>query len=83
MLGIGRERGTWIVRVEDGGPGIPEFAAERVFDRFYSLPRPDGSRSSGIGLSFVREVASLHGGTIELENIDPVGAIARLRLPAR
>ncbi len=83
VLGIGRGRGTWIVRVEDGGPGIPEFAAERVFDRFYSLPRPDGSRSSGIGLSFVREVATLHGGTIELENLEPFGAIARLRLPAR
>ncbi len=83
VLGVGRERGTWIVRVEDGGPGIPEFAAERVFDRFYSLPRPDGSRSSGIGLSFVREVASLHGGTIELENLESLGAIARLRLPVR
>jgi two-component system, OmpR family, sensor histidine kinase CreC len=83
VLAIERELGTWLVRVEDSGPGIPEFAAERVFDRFYSLPRPDGSRSSGIGLSFVREVASLHGGSIELENRESGGAIARLRLPAR
>jgi len=83
VLAIEREPGTWLVRVEDSGPGIPEFAAERVFDRFYSLPRPDGSRSSGIGLSFVREVASLHGGSIELENRESGGAIARLRLPAR
>ncbi|MCX7042529.1 MAG: two-component system sensor histidine kinase CreC [Gammaproteobacteria bacterium] len=83
VLAIEREPGTWLVRVEDSGPGIPEFAAERVFDRFYSLPRPDGSRSSGIGLSFVREVAALHGGSIELENRESGGAIARLRLPAR
>ena len=83
VLGIGREPGIWVLRVEDGGPGIPEFAAERVFDRFYSLARPDGSRSSGIGLSFVREVASLHGGSIELKNREPVGAVACLRLPAR
>ena len=83
VLGIAREPGTWLVRVEDAGPGIPEFAVERIFDRFYSLPRPDGSRSSGIGLSFVREVASLHGGSIQLQNRQPVGVIARLRLPAR
>ena len=36
------------IEVRDRGPGVPEFARERVFERFYSLPRPDGgSRSSG------------------------------------
>jgi two-component system sensor histidine kinase CreC len=45
------------IEVRDRGPGVPDFALSRVFDRFYSLPRPEGSRSSGIGLSFVREVA--------------------------
>jgi signal transduction histidine kinase len=47
---------------------VPEFALPRVFERFYSLPRPDGARSSGIGLSFVREVAALHGGEAWLRN---------------
>lgn len=77
----GRE--DWIeLAVADRGPGIPDFAGERVFERFYSLPRPgNGQRSSGLGLPFVREVASLHGGEATLRNRDGGGAVAVLRLP--
>lgn len=71
-----------LLQVSDEGPGIPQFAQSRLFERFYSLPRPDGSRSSGLGLSFVREVAILHGGSIRLANRDPAGAVAELRLPS-
>jgi two-component system sensor histidine kinase CreC len=53
-----------------------------VFERFYSLPRPGGARSSGIGLSFVREVAALHGGEARLDNREGGGALAELDLPA-
>ena len=65
----------------DSGPGIPDFATDRVFERFYSLPRPDGGRSSGLGLSFVREVAALHGGCASLANREEGGAAAELRIP--
>jgi two-component system sensor histidine kinase CreC len=65
--------------VKDTGPGIPEFALTKVFDRFYSLPRPDsGLKSSGLGLTFVREVALLHGGEAHLENSSGGGARATL-----
>ena len=74
--------GSCELRVEDNGPGIPDFAQARVFERFYSLPRPDtGKKSSGLGLAFVREVASLHRGSIELTNGEKAGAVATLRLP--
>lgn len=67
------------VRVLDRGPGIPDYAVGRVFERFYSLPRPDnGSRSSGLGLCFVAEVATLHGGEAALENRNGGGAVASL-----
>jgi signal transduction histidine kinase len=57
--------------VEDEGPGLPEYAKTRVFERFYSLPRPhNGKKSSGLGLCFVREAALLHHGNVELENRD-------------
>ena len=70
------------IRVEDRGPGIPDYARARVFERFYSLPRPGGGdRSSGLGLSFVAEVADLHGGFAALENRPDGGARATLRLP--
>lgn len=68
--------------VVDDGPGIPEYAVPRVFERFYSLPRPQGgSRSSGLGLCFVAEVAALHGGQATLENREPGGAQASLTIP--
>ena len=71
------------IEVADEGPGIPEYALGQVFERFYSTPRPgDGGRSSGIGLTFVAEVAQLHGGRAWLRNRDGGGALAGLELPA-
>ena len=71
------------ITVEDDGPGIPDYALPRLFERFYSLQRPDsGRKSSGLGLCFVREAAALHGGSIEVENRPGTsGARATLRLP--
>jgi two-component system sensor histidine kinase CreC len=72
-----------VCEVEDSGPGIPDYARERVFERFYSLPRPDsGKKSTGLGLCFVKEVAQLHGGSVELANrVGAPGAQALLILP--
>lgn len=70
------------LRVRDHGPGIPDYATQRVFERFYSLPRPGtGERSSGLGLSLVREVAALHGGQATLRNREGGGAEAVVVLP--
>lgn len=72
-----------VIEIEDSGPGIPDYASTRVFERFYSLPRPDsGKKSTGLGLCFVKEVAQLHGGSVELTNREGVaGAKAMLILP--
>ena len=73
-------RVRWVI--EDDGPGVPEFARERIFERFYSLPRPaSGRKSTGLGLSFVREIALLHGGEVTVENRAEGGARAVLVLP--
>jgi two-component system sensor histidine kinase CreC len=72
------------LQVDDAGSGVPEYALERVFERFYSLARPaTGQRSSGLGLSFVQEVARLHGGRARLRNRAEGGARAELWLPLR
>lgn len=72
-----------VLAVRDRGAGVPDFAQARVFERFYSLPRPDGSsRSSGLGLSFVAEVADLHGGRARLEARAGGGSDAVIELPA-
>lgn len=68
------------LRVLDRGPGIPEYAADRVFERFYSLKNElTGRKGSGIGLSFVKAAMELHGGSAVLENREGGGAVARLR----
>lgn len=75
--------GAWAeVQVRDGGPGVPDYALARVFERFYSLVRPDtGKKGSGLGLTFVREAVALHGGEAWIENTAGGGARAVLRLP--
>ena len=76
-----RRDGMLALTVSDRGAGIPPFAQERLFERFYSLPRPDGARSTGLGLPFVREAALLHGGTVTVRNRDGGGTEAVLELP--
>ena len=68
--------------INNGGGPIPDFALPRLFERFFSLPRRDSQRkSTGLGLSFVQEVAALHQGQVRLDN-RPEGRVeARLTLP--
>jgi two-component system sensor histidine kinase CreC len=70
------------ISVTDEGPGIPDYALGRIFERFYSLGRPDsGRKSTGLGLNLVREVAASHGGTIRVTNRPEGGALAELGIP--
>lgn len=70
------------ISVTDQGPGIPDYAAGKIFDRFYSLPVPaSGKKSSGLGLSFVREAAALHGGRVSVANSPSGGVEAVLIIP--
>lgn len=70
------------IEVRDNGPGIPDYAEERVFERFFSLPRPATQRkSTGLGLAMAREVAELHSGSIGIANQPQGGTLAWLELP--
>ena len=70
------------ITILDHGPGIPEFARERVFERFYSLRHHTaGRKGTGLGLTLVGEAAGLHGGGITLEDAPGGGTLARLTLP--
>ncbi len=76
------EAGRFRFSVRDYGPGIPEYAKAKVFEKFFSLQRPDtGGKSTGLGLNFVREVAVLHQGEVRLENCPEGGVRAVLTLP--
>ena len=74
---------TLRLTVEDNGPGVPPAELERLGTPYY---RPDAARRSatggvGLGLSIARDVAALHGGTLELANRPGGGFSATLRLP--
>ncbi|WP_299191654.1 stimulus-sensing domain-containing protein [uncultured Erythrobacter sp.] len=70
----------------DSGPGIPEDAREKVFQRFHSV-RPDTEdfgNHSGLGLAIARVIAEAHDGSLvaEARPDGKDGACLRLRLPA-
>ena len=70
------------IRIQDQGPGIPDYALERTFEHFYSLPRPNsGHKGTGLGLPLVREAAKLHRGSASLENHPRGGCVASITLP--
>jgi two-component system OmpR family sensor kinase len=69
--------------VADEGPGIPEVAQERVFERFW---RGDPGRSrarggTGLGLSIVASIVAAHGGTVDLSSAPGQGTTFTVRLP--
>ncbi|MBV8907797.1 MAG: sensor histidine kinase [Sphingomonas sp.] len=61
VLGLAREpNGHFRIEVRDNGPGIPEARREDIFLPFYTTHKG----GSGVGLSFARQVALAHGGSI-------------------
>lgn len=73
------EHDKFIIIIKDQGTGIPEFALDKVFDRFYSLPRPQAEKkSTGLGLNFVKEIMTLHRGSIKIFPMLPQGTSIHL-----
>jgi two-component system, OmpR family, sensor histidine kinase BaeS len=71
------------VEVRDSGPGIPTESLAQIFERFY---RVDRSRSreeggSGLGLAIARQLAEVHGGTLQAANHPEGGALFTLEVP--
>jgi len=67
-----------LIVVEDTGPGIPEQALTKVFQRFYSeRPDTDFGNHSGLGLAISKQIVEAHGGVIWAENIRADGADPR------
>jgi heavy metal sensor kinase len=70
-----------VITVRDSGAGVSEGDRPYIFERFY---RGDPSRSqagAGLGLSFARAVARVHGGEITFENSQPSGVTFRVEIP--
>ncbi|MDB6027926.1 MAG: histidine kinase, partial [Verrucomicrobiales bacterium] len=77
-----RENKMWLrLEVRDNGAGIIASQRERIFEPFYSI-RPDGKRSTGLGLSLVQRIFAAHGGTIAaVEPSNGTGAQFMIEIP--
>lgn len=83
---------TYTITVRDTGPGIPEHAKEKIFERFYRIDKArsrahDQSGGTGLGLAIAKWIVGVHGGTLKLLKSGPDGTafqavIQRVQLEA-
>jgi len=71
------------LEVSDTGTGIPENQLSLVFDRFHRVPNAPSRthEGSGIGLALVRELAQLHGGSVEVASAVGRGSTFVVSIP--
>src|SRR5207248_2092260 len=77
-----REDGEIVLAVTDTGVGIPTADQERVFEKF-ERGNPQARQSgAGLGLSLVKSLIELHGGSVSIESRPSAGTTSRCHLPA-
>jgi hypothetical protein len=69
------------LEVADRGPGVPEEALERIFERFERAASPQHYGGLGLGLYVTRELVQAHGGTVKAHNRPGGGAVFTAWLP--
>jgi two-component system phosphate regulon sensor histidine kinase PhoR len=58
-----------VIRISDTGMGIPKEALAKIFERFYRVPHPGKQiPGTGLGLTIVQKIVTMHGGRIEVES---------------
>jgi two-component system phosphate regulon sensor histidine kinase PhoR len=81
-LTVARDNGEIVIQVADTGPGIPSEHLDRIFERFYQVRGGSVKASgAGLGLFLVREMVTLHGGTVRVTSELGRGATFTVRLP--
>ena len=71
------------IAVRDTGCGIAAEYQQRIFERFYQVPRSSGGRASGqgLGLAVVKMIVELHGGRVTIESTPGEGSMFSFTLP--
>jgi signal transduction histidine kinase/CHASE2 domain-containing sensor protein len=83
-IGVANGNGAVRFEVADQGFGIPADEASKVFEKFYRRGNAETREQSGfgLGLAFVKEVATKHGGDVMLESEVGKGSVFTLWIPA-
>lgn len=77
----GREPGHVELTVHNAGPAIPAALRDRLFEPFRGSNEHRGARGLGLGLFITKQLALVHGGTLDFESTDERGTTFTLRLP--
>lgn len=77
------QHGRVDLSVRDTGTGIPAHELEHLFERFHRVRGARGRsfEGTGIGLSFVQELAKLHGGTVHASSVEGEGSTFTVSIP--
>jgi len=60
---------------------VPEQDLQRIFDKFYRIPIPEGAGGTGLGLSICKGIVEAHNGTIRAENRSDGGLRIVIHVP--
>lgn len=71
------------IAVRDEGIGIPARELGSITRRFARASNVAEIEGSGVGLSLVQRIASIHGGDLTIDSIEHVGTTVRIRLPLK
>jgi len=77
LVRAGLDRGSFRIIIEDNGPGIPEGLGKKVFEPFFTTK----TRGTGLGLSFVKRIVELHGGSVAISRGRTGGTYVSIELP--
>jgi two-component system sensor histidine kinase KdpD len=70
-----------VIDVADRGPGIPPDLAQKIFEKFFRLPREREGGGAGLGLAICRAIVEAHGGRIWVDSREGGGAAFHFTVP--
>jgi PAS domain S-box-containing protein len=82
-VSVAVEHGEFLLSVEDNGIGIPQDALPTIFEMFNQVERnmEHAQGGLGVGLTLVRQIVEMHGGTVKAQSTENVGSIFTVTLP--
>ena len=82
-LRLTQKRRQAVIQVKDFGFGLPPEELDKIFEKFYRAPQPEGEAvaGTGLGLTIVKHVAEEHGGSVEVRSEPGKGSTFSILLP--